>query len=85
MYKKIVECLNYWCKKVTQLERVELKNCGITLRNAILTELNNKEPVYLEIEQNGDIVCWSLEGVCNFVIPKDKDFIMLFGLGSCII
>lgn len=85
MYKKIVECLSYYGKKCTQFEKVEFKNTDIILRNAILTELNNGETVYLEIEQNGDVVCWSLESVCNFVIPKDKDFIMLFGLGSCIL
>lgn len=85
MYKKIVECLIDYCKKARQFEKVEIANTGMTLRNVILTELNNEETVYLEIEQNGDIVCWSLEGVCKFVIPKDKDFIMIFRLGSYIL
>lgn len=85
MYKKVVECLSAYGKKVVQLERVKIKNCGISIKNVILTELNNEEPVYLEIEQDGDIFCWSLEAVCKFVIPKDKDFIMLFRLGSYIL
>lgn len=84
MYKKIINCLKNYGFRVLEYDTKYFEHAGFTIKNAICTCVKRKW-IYLEIDETGCICCYGEDGECNFIIGKDVDYIMLFGLGAHIL
>lgn len=80
MYNKILKLLENVALHYTELDSIELPN-GLKFNNGILVNTID-DGVYTIVIENGEIyIIDNNHSRIQYVIPKDKEYVMLFRLG----
>lgn len=84
MYKKVIECLKEYGYYFYEYDSVFFEEKGFSIHNVIGIEDHVDANYYLELDDEGDIVVWDIDGKVVNVIEKKEHYKMIFELGRVI-
>ena len=84
MYKKVIECLKEYGYYFYEYDSVFFAEKGFSIHNVIGIEYHVNANYYLELDDEGDMVVWDIDGKVVNVIEKKEHYKMLFELGRVI-